>query len=69
LTKENIDFIVLNNAGLTFQKKIIEQSELLFCRDKQKRIHFENYIRKLYIDSEYLRKIRRHYLKGKISNA
>lgn len=69
LTRENIDFVVLNNAALTFQKKIIEQGELLFCRDEQKRIHFENYIRKLYIDSEYFRKIRRHYLKGKISNA
>lgn len=69
LVRENIDFIVINNAQLTLQKKIIEHGILLFSKDERKRIHFENYIRKLFIDAAHLRKIRRCYLPGKIINA
>jgi hypothetical protein len=69
LVRENIDFIVINNAQLTLQKKIIEHGILLFSKDERKRIHFENYIRKLFIDATHLRKIRRYYLSGKIINA
>ena len=69
LTRENIDFIVINDAPLTFQKKVIEQGEPLFCKNERIRIRFENYTRKLYIDLQYLQKIRRYYLSGKILNA
>lgn len=69
LVRKNIDFIVMNNANILIQKKIIRQGKLLFCRDERKRIYYENHIRKLYIDTEDLRKIRRYYLSNKIINA
>jgi len=69
LTRKNIDFIVMNSADIVIQKKIITQGKLLFCKDERKRIYYENYIRKIYIDTEELRKIKRHYLSNKITNA
>lgn len=69
LVRENIDFIVMNNAEILIQKRIIEQGKLLFCKDESKRIYYENHIRKLYIDTAHLRKIRRYYLSDKIINA
>lgn len=69
LTREKIDFIIINDTSLTFQKKIIEHGILLFCKNDRIRIYFENYVRKLYIDAEHLRKIRKYYLHKKIINA
>lgn len=69
LTRKKIDFVVMNKMGITFQQRIINKGILLFCKDKSKRIAYENYIRKLYIDSANIRKIKRKYLSGKITNA
>ncbi|MBS3944775.1 MAG: nucleotidyltransferase domain-containing protein [Melioribacter sp.] len=69
LTREKIDFVIMNDVPLTFQKKIIEHGILLFCKNDRIRIYFENYVRKLYIDTEHLRKIRKYYLNKKIINA
>lgn len=69
IVRENIDFIVMNNAELYIQKKIINDGILLFSKDERKRIHYENLIRKIYIDTAHLRKIRKHYLSEKIINA
>jgi len=69
LTRKNIDFIVMNNANIIIQKKIITQGKLIFSKDERKRINYENYIRKIYIDTEVLRKIKRYYLSNKIINA
>lgn len=68
IVRENIDFIVMNDAELYIQKKIIDKGILLFSKNERKRIHYENYIRKMYIDTAHLRKIRRHYLTKKIIN-
>ncbi|MFZ6033702.1 MAG: type VII toxin-antitoxin system MntA family adenylyltransferase antitoxin [Melioribacter sp.] len=69
LVRKNIDFIVMNNAELYIQKKIINEGILLFSKNERKRINYENYIRKMYIDTAHLRKIRRYYLTEKIKNA
>ncbi|MBU0559637.1 MAG: nucleotidyltransferase domain-containing protein [Bacteroidetes bacterium] len=69
LVREKIDFIVMNNSEITLQHRIINKGILLFSRDKPKRISYENYIRKLYIDSANIRKIKRKYLSRKIANA
>ncbi|MGK9477375.1 type VII toxin-antitoxin system HepT family RNase toxin [Melioribacter sp. OK-6-Me] len=66
LVRENIDFIVMNNAELYIQKKIINEGILLFSKCERKRIYYENYIRKIYIDAANLRNIRRRYLIEKL---
>ncbi|GBD91794.1 hypothetical protein BMS3Abin04_02526 [bacterium BMS3Abin04] len=69
LVRSKIDFIVINNAGITIQHRIVNKGMLLFSKDEKFRISFENYIRKLYIDAENIRKIKRKYLVRKINNA
>ena len=69
LVKENVDFVVMNNADITLQQRIINKGILLFSKDERVRISYENFIRKLYIDSENIRRIKRKYLTKKIINA
>ncbi len=69
LTKFRIDFVVMNNAEITLQQRIINKGVSLFCKDRRKRIYYENHIRKLYIDMASIRKIKRKYLSRKITNA
>ncbi len=69
LTKNKIDIVVMNNAALTIRQRIINKGILVFCKDEKSRIKYENSIRKLYIDANNIRKIKRKYLREKISNA
>ncbi|MGD8778964.1 MAG: nucleotidyltransferase domain-containing protein [Ignavibacteria bacterium] len=69
LVREKIDFILMNNAEFTFLKRVIDHGVLLFSKDERKRTYYESYIRKMYIDTAHLRKIRRYYLAEKIINA
>jgi len=69
LVKKKIDFIVMNNADISLQQRIINKGFLLFSKDDRIRISYENLIRKLYIDSENIRRIKRKYLNKKISDA
>ncbi|MGC8654494.1 MAG: type VII toxin-antitoxin system MntA family adenylyltransferase antitoxin [Candidatus Kryptoniota bacterium] len=66
LLRKNVDFVVMNNAEILIQKRIIDAGKLIISKDERTRIYYENHIRKLYIDMENLRKIRRHYLSAKI---
>ncbi len=59
----------MNQADITLQQRIVNNSILLFSRNKFERIHYENMIRKLFIDSENIRKIKRKYLIEKLRNA
>jgi len=67
LIRNNIDFVVLNKAEITLQHRVINKGILLFSRNDSKRISYENFVRKLYIDAANIRK--RKYLSGKITNA
>lgn len=69
LVREKIDIVVMNNAEITLQQRIINNGTLLFCKDDILRIAHENRIRKLYIDSENIRRIKRKYLNKRILNA
>jgi predicted nucleotidyltransferase len=62
LVRKEIDFVVMNNADITLQQRIINKGRLLFSKNDRTRLRYENYIRKLYIDAEQLRKVRRYYL-------
>ena len=66
IKNKKIDVIIMNNAGLLIQYRIVNKGLLLFDRDIFKRVFFENLIRKEYIDSEHLRKIKDFYIKEKI---
>jgi predicted nucleotidyltransferase len=65
LKTEKVDFVVINKAGLVLQQRIISKGLLLFDRDIFKRVEYENYIRKSYIDAEHLRKIQLYYMNRK----
>lgn len=69
LVREKIDFVVMNNADITLQQRIINKGTLLFSKDEHHRITYENRIRKLYLDSENIRRIKMKYLNKKILNA
>lgn len=69
LVRKDIDLVVMNNAAIMIQQRIINKGILLFSKDERKQVFYENYIRKLYIDAEPLRKIKRYYLAGNIINA
>jgi len=66
LTRKNIDFVVMNKAGILMQQRVINKGILLFSKDERFRIRYENNIRKLYIDTQHLRNIQRYYLTRKI---
>lgn len=63
---KKVDMVVMNDAGLLILNRIVNKGLLLFDRDIFGRIYFENRIRKEYIDSEHLRKIKEFYIKEKI---
>lgn len=69
LVRKKVDFIVMNNADITLQQRIINKGILIFSKDDHIRISYENFIRKLYIDSDNIRRIKRKYLNKKIVNA
>jgi predicted nucleotidyltransferase len=69
LVRKEIDLVVMNNAEITIQQRIINKGILLFSKDELKRVLYENNIRKLYIDAEPLRRIKRYYFTGKNTNA
>jgi len=69
LLKIKVDFIVLNNAEILFQQRVINNGKVLFSKDDNYRIYYENQIRKIYLDLEPVRKIQNFYLNQKISNA
>lgn len=69
LTKRKIDFVVMNNAEILIQQRIVNNGILLFTRDDGSRIAYENHVRAVYIDTEHLRKIQKHYLAKKIDDA
>lgn len=69
LAREKIDFVVINNSDITLQQRIVNKGVIIFSKDEKKRISYENYIRKLYIDADNIRKIKRKYLVRKIINA
>ena len=56
----------MNDAGLLMLNRIVNKGLLLFDHNTFERIYFENRIRKEYIDSEHLRKIKDFYIKEKI---
>lgn len=68
LVRKNIDFVILNDASLTLKKNIIKNNILIIDKNKSKRINFENLVRKMFLDSENLRKIKQNILLKKLEN-
>lgn len=69
LTRIKIDFVVLNKLPILFQKNIFKKNIIIIDRDKQGRINYENNIKKLFVDVEYIMKIKNIYLNRKLNNA
>lgn len=64
-----VDVVIMNNSNLLLQQRIINNGILLFSKNDNFRVFYENTIRKNYIDAEPLRKIKSYYLSRKIENA
>ncbi len=67
LHTDKIDFVVLNKAGLTLFTRVINKGKKLFDRDKLRRVHIEDTVRKEFIDTQPLRDIQNYYLAKKLS--
>jgi predicted nucleotidyltransferase len=66
LKTDNVDFVVLNKAGLTLSMQIINKGIRVLDRNLLKRVAIENAIRHEYIDAEPIRRIQMHYLSRKL---
>lgn len=69
LLRKKVDIVVMNGAGITILQRIINSGIVIIQGDKNQRIAYENYIRKLYIDANAIRQIKRKYLSKKIDHA
>jgi len=58
LRTDAVDFVVLNKASLTLFTRVIKYGKVVIDRDRLRRIHIENNIRKQFIDTAYLRVMR-----------
>ncbi|MCS7054302.1 MAG: nucleotidyltransferase domain-containing protein [Ignavibacterium sp.] len=56
ILRENVDLLLLNDANLLIQKKVVDKRIIVFEKNKTLRVEFENLIRKRFIDFIYLRK-------------
>lgn len=54
---------------LLSKKNIIKNNILIIDKNKSKRIEFENFVRKMFLDAESIRKIKRNILLKKLENA
>jgi predicted nucleotidyltransferase len=64
--KENrIDVTLLNQAPPLLAMEVLRHGRLIHCKDDMQRISAENKLRKKYIDTAHLRRIKRLYLKKK----
>jgi hypothetical protein len=66
LHKNEIDFVVLNEAPPLLAHEVIRTGVVVFCRDKRERIAFEVWTKKRYLDTKPLREIKRRYLYERI---
>ncbi len=53
LFNRHVDVRVLNERNLVFLHQVLKSGELLFCRDKSKRVEFETDVYDKYLDIKY----------------
>lgn len=58
LTKKKIDFIVINNAEITIQQRIVNNGICLFSKDELKRINYENIFADFILMQKILEKLK-----------
>jgi uncharacterized protein len=63
LNSDKVDFVLLNKANLFLFHEVIKYGDIIIDRDRLKRISIENNVRKEFIDTEHLRKIKDIYFK------
>lgn len=68
LVGKNIDLVVMNDAEILMQQRVVNKGVLLFSRDDRFRVQYENNVRRLFIDSEHLRNIRESYMDNRIED-
>jgi uncharacterized protein len=69
LLRFDVDIIVMNNAEILIQQRIVNKGITIVSKDEAERIRYENFIRKMYIDTEQLRNIKYFYLNKRITGA
>ena len=66
LKYSSIDLVLLNHAPPLLLRQVIRSGKLIFCKSEMDRIRFEVASLKRYSDTEYIRRIKRLYLKQRI---
>ena len=66
LGRSDIEVIVLNEAPPLLAHQVLSKGKLVFERSARARVEFQVRTVNLYIDTEPLRKLYRHYLKKRI---
>lgn len=61
-----VDLTLLNHAPPLLVREVIRSGELVFRRSEEERVRFEVHALKRYADTEYLRRIKRQYMRGRI---
>lgn len=66
LHRNEVDFIILNNAPPLLAHEVIRYGEVLFCRDERARVAFEVKTKQRYLDTKPLRELQSAYLYKRI---
>lgn len=63
LKTDEVSLVILNTAPLTIQYGVISDSKLIYCRDEEKRLEFEEKLLMKYLDfSHYLKEYDKEFL-------
>ena len=66
LVEKEVDFIVLNDIGLSLSHNILKDGKLLFCKSVEQRIDFHTDIMRKYLDQKQMYKVQNKYLNQRI---
>ena len=61
-----VDLVLLDEAPPLLAREVLADGIVLVCRDDDERAEFELRLRALYLDTNHLREVQRHYLRERV---
>ena len=64
---DGVDLVILNKVSPLLAHEVVRNGELIFCRNRDRRVAFETDAFRRYVDTEPLRQIQAQYLDRRIA--